>query len=255
MDEVLSSTSDRVGIVTLNRPRALNALSRVVMTGVAEALEAFDADPGIGAMVLTGGPTIFAAGADIKEMADATSADMLARDTIALWDRLGRLRKPLIAAVAGYALGGGCEMAMLCDIIVAAQTAQFGQPEINLGLIPGAGGTQRLTRALGKSVAMDMILTGRMLGADEALQRGLVARVVPADQVIDDAVRLGNTIAARAPVSVQLAKDAVRHAYEAPLTDGVAYERSLFYLLFGTVDTHEGMQAFIEKRQPRYEGR
>ncbi|GAC1326900.1 MAG: enoyl-CoA hydratase-related protein [Chloroflexota bacterium] len=254
MEDVLATTIEAVGIVTLNRPRQLNALAKPLMAAVADALERFDANPAIRALVLTGGPTVFAAGADIKEMSDATSAEMLARDTIGLWDRVGHLRKPLIAAVAGYALGGGCELAMLCDIIVAAENARFGQPEINIGLIPGAGGTQRLTRALGKAAAMDMILTGRMMGAEEALQRGLVSRVVPPELVIDEAVRIGKDIARKAPVSVQLAKEAVQHAAETPVQDGIAFERKLFYLLFGTDDTHEGMRAFLEKRDPSYQG-
>lgn len=254
MDDVLATTDGPIGVVTLNRPRQLNALAKPLMSGVADALETFDADPAIRALVLTGGPSVFAAGADIKEMSDASSAEMLARDTIALWDRVGRLRKPLIAAVAGYALGGGCELAMLCDIIVASENARFGQPEISIGLIPGAGGTQRLTHALGKAVAMDMILTGRMMGAEEALQRGLVSRVVPQELVVEEAVRIGKSIARQAPLSVQLAKEAVRHAAETPLESGIALERKLFYLLFGTEDTHEGMHAFIEKREPHYQG-
>src|SRR5579859_2376762 len=185
---VLSTADGPVGIVTLNRPKQLNALAGPLMNELVDALEGHDADPAIRAIVITGGPTVFAAGADITEMADASAVDMLLRDTIGLWDRAQRVSKPLIAAVAGYALGGGCELAMLCDIIVAADNARFGQPEINIGLIPGAGGTQRLTRSLGKSVAMDLILTGRMLGAEEAFQRGLVARVVPQELVVQSAV-------------------------------------------------------------------
>jgi enoyl-CoA hydratase len=220
-----------------------------------DALEAHDEDPSIRAIVLTGGPTVFAAGADIKEMAEATPVDMLVRNNIGLWDRVKGISKPLIAAVAGYALGGGCELAMLCDIIVAAENARFGQPEINIGLIPGAGGTQRLTRILGKSLAMDLVLTGRMLGAEEALQRGLVARVVPQELVVEEAVRLGKDLARRAPISVRLAKEAITRAFEGRVDDGIDFERKAFYLLFATEDAHEGMRAFIDKRAPSYEGR
>jgi enoyl-CoA hydratase len=225
------------------------------MQEIVDALEQHEAEPSIRALVITGGPTVFAAGADIKEMADSSAVDMLLRNRIGLWDRLKKLEKPLIAAVAGYALGGGCELAMLCDIIVAGENARFGQPEINVGLIPGAGGTQRLTRALGKFQAMDMILTGRMLGAEEALQRGLVSRVVPQEVVVEEAVRLGKEIASRPPISVRLAKQAVTHAFEARVDDGIQLERQLFYLLFATEDAHEGMHAFADKRQPTYEGR
>jgi enoyl-CoA hydratase len=252
---VLSTTDGPVGIVTLNRPKQLNALAAPLMRELVDALEQHDADPAIHAIVVTGGPTVFAAGADIKEMADATTADMLVRNTIGLWDRARRLSKPLIAAVAGYALGGGCELAMLCDLIVAAENARFGQPEINIGLIPGAGGTQRLTRTVGKFVAMDLVLTGRMIGAEEAFRRGLVSRVVPREIVVNEAVKLGQEIAQKAPLSVRLAKEAVTRAFEGRVDDGIEYERKLFYLLFGTQDAHEGMHAFVDKRQPTYEGR
>jgi enoyl-CoA hydratase len=251
---ILSSVDGPVGLVTLNRPKQLNALAGPVMEELVNALEAHEADPAIRAMVITGGPTVFAAGADLKEMADATPVDMLLRNRIGLWDRAKRLTKPLIAAVAGYALGGGCELAMLCDIIVAAENARFGQPEINIGLIPGAGGTQRLTRAVGKYVATDMILTGRMLGAEEALQRGLAARVVPRELIVEEAVRLGKELAQRAPISVRLAKEAITRAAEGRVDDGIEFERKAFYLLFATRDSHEGMHAFVEKRQPTYEG-
>jgi enoyl-CoA hydratase len=254
-EHVLSTTDRPVGIVTLNRPRQLNALAGPLMRELVDALEEHDADPEIRAIVVTGGPTVFAAGADIKEMAEATAADMLLRNNIGLWDRARKISKPLIAAVAGYALGGGCELAMLCDIIVAGENARFGQPEINIGLIPGAGGTQRLTRTLGKFVASEMVLTGRMLGAEEAYQRGLVARVVPQELIVDEAVRLGKEIATRAPISVRLAKEAVTRAFEGRVDDGIEFERKAFYLLFATQDAHEGMRAFIDKRQPAYEGR
>src|SRR4051812_24299523 len=214
-DYVISSVDGPVGIVTLNRPKQLNALARPLMIQLADALERHDADPSIRAMVVTGGETVFAAGADIKEMADASSIDMLvSMNPAPLWDRLRRLSKPLIAAVAGYALGGGCELAMVSDMVVAAENAHFGQPEINLGLMPGGGGTQRLTRAVGKSLAMDMILSGRMLAADEALAHGLVARVVPLDSLLAEAVKLAKQIAAKGPVAVRLAKLSVTRASE-----------------------------------------
>jgi enoyl-CoA hydratase len=252
---VSSSADGPVGVVTLNRPKQLNALAGPVMAELVDALEQHDADGAIRAIVVTGGTTVFAAGADIREMADASAVDMLQRNTIGLWDRAKRVSKPLIAAVAGYALGGGCELAMLCDVIVAAENARFGQPEINIGLIPGAGGTQRLTRSVGKFVASDMVLTGRMLGAEEAFQRGLVARVVPHELVVDAAVKLGKEIATKAPISVRLAREAITRAFEGRVDDGIEFERKLFYLLFATQDAHEGMHAFNEKRQPTYEGR
>jgi enoyl-CoA hydratase len=253
-DFVLASTDGPVGIVTLNRPQQLNALAGPLMEELVAALAEHEADPQIRAIVLTGGPTVFAAGADLKEMADASAAEMLLSDRIGLWDRLKLIPKPLIAAVAGYALGGGCELALLCDIIVAADSARFGQPEINVGLIPGAGGTQRLTRTLGKFLAMDMILTGRLLGAEEALARGLAARVVPAELVVEEAVKLGQELAQKPPISVRLAKQAVTKAFEGRVDDGVDLERMLFYLLFSTQDAHEGMRAFVDKRQPTYTG-
>jgi enoyl-CoA hydratase len=254
-EHVLSTIEGAVGIVTLNRPKQLNALAGPVMEELVDALERHEADPAVRAMVVTGGPTVFAAGADLKEMADASAVDMLLKNRIGLWDRARRLTKPLIAAVAGYALGGGCELAMLCDVIVAAENARFGQPEINVGLIPGAGGTQRLTRTLGKFLAMDMVLTGRMLTAEEALRHGLVARVVPPELVVQEAVRLGQELARKPPISVRLAKEAVTRAFEGRVDDGIELERKLFYLLFATRDSHEGMHAFVEKRQPTYEGR
>src|SRR5579872_5803363 len=220
-EHVLSASDGPVGIVTLNRPRQLNALARPLMTELVDALEAHDADPAIRAIVVTGGARVFAAGADIKEMADASAVDMLLRNNIGLWDRAKKITKPLIAAVAGYALGGGCELAMLCDIIIAGENARFGQPEINIGLIPGAGGTQRLTRTVGKSVAAEMILSGRMMGAEEALQRGLVARVVPQELIVEEAVRFAKDLAKRAPVSVRLAKEAITRAFEGRVDDGI----------------------------------
>ncbi|MGI9149418.1 MAG: enoyl-CoA hydratase-related protein [Chloroflexota bacterium] len=251
---VLSSADGPVGIVTLNRPKQLNALAGPLMQELVDALERHEADPLLRAIVVTGGPSVFAAGADIKEMADSSAVDMLLRSRIGLWDRIRQVTKPLIAAVAGYALGGGCELAMVCDIIIAAENARFGQPEINIGLIPGAGGTQRLTRTVGKFVASDLVLTGRMLGAEEAFQRGLAARVVPPELVVAEAVKLGKELAGKAPISVRLGKEAISHAFERRMDDGIEFERKLFYFLFATRDSHEGMHAFVDKRQPEYEG-
>jgi len=252
---VLSAADGPVGVVTLDRPKQLNALAGPLLAELVDALEHHDADPAIRAIVVTGGPLVFAAGADIKEMADSSAVDMLQRNNIGLFDRVRHVSKPLIAAVAGYALGGGCELAMLCDIIVAAENARFGQPEINIGLIPGAGGTQRLTRTVGKFIATDMVLTGRMLNAEEALRYGLAARIVPQELVVDEAIRLGHEIAQKAPIAVRLAREAITHAFEGRVDDGIEFERKLFYLLFATRDSHEGMHAFIDKRQPSYEGR
>ena len=252
---VLSTSDGPVGIVTLNRPKQLNALAGPLMAELVDALEGHDADTAIRAIVITGGSSVFAAGADIKEMAEASAVDMLLRNNIALWDRVQRVSKPLIAAVAGYALGGGCELAMICDVIVAAENARFGQPEINIGLIPGAGGTQRLTRSVGKFLATDMVLTGRMLNAEQALHHGLAARVVPQEIVVEEAVRLGKEIAQKAPISVRLAREAITRAFEGRVDDGIEFERKLFYLLFATQDSHEGMRAFVDKRQPTYQGR
>lgn len=254
-ENVLSTSDGPVGVVTLNRPRQLNALAGPLLAELVDALERHDTDPSIRAIVLTGGSQVFAAGADIKEMADASAVEMLLRNSIGLFDRVRRVSKPLIAAVAGYALGGGCELAMLCDIIVAAENARFGQPEINIGLMPGAGGTQRLTRSVGKYVATDMVLTGRMLNAEEALRYGLAARIVPQELVVDAAVRLAREIAQKPPISVRLATEAMTRAFEGRVDDGIEYERKLFYMLFATRDAHEGMHAFIDKRQPSYEGR
>jgi len=243
------------GLVRIHRPEAMNALNGVVMEEVTNALEAFDTDPRVGAMVLTGDGRAFAAGADIKEMAEASSVDMLVSDRIGRWDRLRRLHKPVIAAVSGWCLGGGNELAMACDMIVASESARFGQPEINLGVMPGAGGTQRLTRAVGKAVAMEMVLNNRTLTAQEALQLGLVNRVVPVEVYLEEAVRLANEIAARAPLAVRLAKEAVQRAFESFLADGLADERRSFYFLFSTEDQKEGMQAFVAKRKPEWKGR
>ena len=253
-EHILTRVEGRAGIVQLNRPKALNALNRELMTELVDALVAFDRDPAVGCMVVTGSERAFAAGADIKEMAAATPARMMTNSFIDLWDRLRGVGKPIIAAVSGYALGGGCELAMSCDLIVASETAQFGQPEINLGVIPGAGGTQRMTLAVGKAIAMEMVLNARYLSAAEARQHGLVNRVYPVEVYLEEAVRLANEIAARAPIAVRLAKEAVNAVFEMPLQAGLAHERRLFYLLFGTSDQKEGMDAFIAKRKPEWKG-
>ncbi len=253
-ENILTRVEGRAGVVQLNRPRALNALNRELMTELMDALAAFDRDPAVGCMVVTGNERAFAAGADIKEMAGATPTTMMTNSFIDLWDRLRAVGKPIIAAVSGFALGGGCELAMACDLLVASETAQFGQPEINLGVIPGAGGTQRLTLAVGKAIAMEMVLNGRYLSASEALAHGLVNRVYPVEVYLEEAIRLANSIAERAPVAARLAKEAVNAAFEMPLRAGLDHERRLFYLLFGTTDQKEGMDAFVNKRQPTWTG-
>lgn len=252
---ILTEIHDRVGLIRFNRPQQLNALNGAIMEELVSACELFDNDPAIGAIVITGDERAFAAGADIKEMADASAVDMLLTDRISKWDRLRKVKKPVIAAVSGFCLGGGCELAMACDLIVASESARFGQPEINLGVIPGAGGTQRLTRAVGKVIAMEMVLNGRLLSASEAYQFGLVNRVVPVEQCLPDALKLGNEIAARAPLAIRLGKEAVNNAFESFLADGLSDERRAFYFLFSTADQKEGMQAFIEKRKPNWKGK
>ncbi|HYP19125.1 MAG TPA: enoyl-CoA hydratase-related protein [Chloroflexia bacterium] len=244
-----------VTIIQLNRPDVLNALNLQLMDEIIAALDALEADDTVRCVVLTGSERAFAAGADIKEMAGATTVDMMMRDQFAKWDRIRRFKKPIIAAVSGYALGGGNELAMLCDMIVASETAQFGQPEINIGVMPGAGGTQRLTRAVGKAIAMDMVLTGRMLSAREALQFGLVNRVVPVEAYLKEAVKLAKSIAEKSPIAVQMAKDAVLKAFDTPIQEGLLHERKNFYMLFSTEDQKEGMAAFIEKRKPEFKGK
>ncbi len=252
---ILVSREGAVGIVQLNRPQALNALSTALIDEVVASFQAFDTDPTIGCLVLTGNDRAFAAGADIKEMADASAVEMLTRDNLARWERIRQIKKPIIAAVSGFALGGGCELAMACDMIIASETAQFGQPEINLGVMPGAGGTQRLTRALGKAKAMELILTGRMLSAAEAERLGLVTKVVPPESHLGEAIRLAAEIAAKAPIAVRLAKAAVNKAYELSLREGLEFERASFYTLFATEDQKEGMRAFVEKRKATYQGK
>lgn len=252
---ILTRVDGRVGIVQINRPKALNALNVDVMMELMSALEAFDVDEAVGCMVVTGNERAFAAGADIKAMAEATPVAMLNSPMIDQWDRLQKVSKPVIAAVSGFALGGGCELAMACDMIVASESAQFGQPEINIGVMPGAGGTQRMTRAVGKALAMEIVLNGRFLSAAEALQYGLVNRVVPVELYLEEAIKLGQQIAERAPVAIRLAKEAVNATFETNLQSGLALERRLFYMLFATADQKEGMDAFINKRPPTWQGR
>ncbi|GAN76655.1 enoyl-CoA hydratase [Acidisphaera rubrifaciens] len=249
---IATEVQGAVALIRLNRPQALNALCDQLMRELGEQLLAYDADPAIGAIVLTGNEKAFAAGADIKEMQGRTYPDVLEDDFIAKWETITRIRKPVIAAVAGFALGGGCELAMMCDIILAADTAKFGQPEINLGVIPGAGGTQRLTRQVGKSKAMEMILSARFMDAAEAERANLVSRVVPAADLLDEAMKLAARIAALSPVAVAIAKLSVNRSYEVTLAEGVRFERSVFMPLFGTADQREGMAAFAEKRKPRF---
>ena len=253
---ILVETRGAVGLITLNRPKALNALCDQLMVELGTALRAFDADDAVGAIVLTGSDKAFAAGADIKEMKDKSFVDVVTDDFIGnRWETVLTIRKPVIAAVAGFALGGGCELAMMCDVILAAETAKFGQPEINLGVIPGAGGTQRLTRAVGKSKAMEMILTGRMMDAAEAERSGLVSRIVPAGELVDEAMKVAERIAALSRPAVAMAKDAVNRAFETTLTEGVRFERRLFQSCFALADQKEGMAAFAEKRKAAFSHR
>jgi enoyl-CoA hydratase len=252
---ILNETRGRVGLATLNRPEAMNALNPTILGELMDALEAFDADDNVGAMVITGSEKVFAAGADIKFMAEASEEDMRQSPFIDSFDRIRKARKPIIAAVSGWALGGGCELAMSCDMIVASEKAKFGQPEITIGVIPGAGGTQRLTLAVGKAIAMEMVLNNRTLSAQEALQFGLVNRVVPVESFLNDAISLAEEIAARAPVAVRAGKEAVNAVFEGSLTDGLSKEKELFYSLFSTEDQKEGMQAFIEKHKPNWKGK
>ena len=252
---ILSETRGRVGLITLNRPQAMNALNNQLMHELMDALETFDKNDGVGAMVITGNEKAFAAGADIKEMADKSIQEMMDQDHIAVFGRIRTIRKPVIAAVSGWALGGGCEVALSCDMIVASESAKFGQPEISIGVIPGAGGTQRLARAVGKAIAMEMILNDRRLTADEAYQFGMVNRVVPVERYLDEAMKLAEEIAARAPMAVRAAKKMINQAYERTLSEGLAVEKQEFYNLFATEDQKEGMQAFVEKRQPQWKGK
>ena len=252
---ILVQSKGRVGQITLNRPAQLNALNAALKAELSEAIASFDADADIGCMLITGNEKAFAAGADIKEMADKTFIEAYLGNFTGTWDSAARARKPIVAAVAGFALGGGCELAMQCDVVIAADTAKFGQPEIKLGVIPGIGGTQRLTRAVGKAKAMDLILTGRMMDANEALASGLVARVVPAASLLEEAMKVADTIANMSLPSVLAAKEAVNRAFESGLSEGVLFERRVFHSLFATDDQKEGMKAFIEKRKPQWKNK
>jgi enoyl-CoA hydratase len=254
-ETILVERRERVGLITLNRPRSLNALNTVLAREVIAALKAFDIDDNVGAIVIAGSPRAFAAGADIAEMADKSFVDLQKEDVFAAWQALPRINKPVIAAVSGYALGGGCELAMMCDFIIASEDAQFGQPEIKLGILPGIGGTQRLTRAVGKSLAMDLILTGRTIGAAEARAAGLVARVVPGAVLLQTALEAAHTIAGYNAPAVRLAKEAVNRAQEVFLSEGVLHERRLFQAAFATEGQKEGMHAFIAKRAPVFRHR
>jgi len=254
-ETITVETRGRVGVIRLNRPQALNALNAALRNELLAAVEAFDADAGIGCIVITGSDKAFAAGADIKEMADRSYVDIFNTDYAADYERITRVRKPIIAAVAGFALGGGCEVAMMCDFIIAADTAKFGQPEIKLGIIPGAGGTQRLPRAISKAKAMDMVLTGRMMDAAEAERAGLVSRVVPAAELMDVALATAQTICDFSGPSVMMAKESVNRAYEGPLSEGIQFERRMFHSLFATEDQKEGMDAFVNKRPAAFKHR
>lgn len=251
---LLEKDGPHVAILTLNRPQVLNALSPAVLEALCQGLETANADPDVRAIILTGNARVFAAGADIQVMADASPVDILRRNTLRYWQRIQAIEKPLIAAVSGFAYGGGCELAMACDLIVASETAKFGQPEIKVGIMPGAGGTQRLTKAVGPYRAMEMILTGEPITAQEAFAAGLVNRVVPVERCLDAAKELAHLIAARPPVAIRLAREAVRYGVETTLRDGMMVERRNFVLLFDTQDQKEGMRAFLEKREPEFKG-
>jgi enoyl-CoA hydratase len=255
-ENILVETRGAVGLITLNRPKALNALCDALVREMGQALDQFEADDAIGAVVVTGSEKAFAAGADIKEMQSRSFADVFLADFVTKgWERVTTCRKPIVAAVAGFALGGGCELAMMCDTIIAAENARFGQPEITLGIIPGAGGSQRLTHFVGKAKAMDMVLTGRMMDAAEAERSGLVSRIVPNDTLVEEAVKIAAQIAALSRPAVLAAKEAVNRAYETTLAEGVRFERRLFHALFATADQKEGMAAFVEKRKPAFKNR
>ncbi len=255
-ENILVEKRDGVGVITLHRPQALNALCAALIAELGQALDAFEADDEVGCILLTGSDKAFAAGADIKEMQDKTFMEAYQQDFITNgWERLAEMRKPVIAAVDGYALGGGCEIAMMCDMIIAADSAKFGQPEITIGTIPGSGGTQRLTRFIGKSKAMDLCLTGRMMDAKEAERAGLVARIVPADQLMEEAMKVAGKIASLSRPLVMMAKEAVNRAYETTLAEGVKFERRLFHSTFAIADRKEGMSAFAEKRKPDWKHR
>jgi enoyl-CoA hydratase len=252
---LLLTHTDGIATVTINRPDVLNALNMKVMEEIAGAFEMLDRDDTCRCIILTGNDQVFAAGADIREMMDASALEMLRRDQFARWDRIRKIKKPLIAAVSGFALGGGCELAMVCDIIIASETARFGQPEINLGVMPGAGGTQRLTRAVGKAKAMEMVLTGRTISAAEALRWGLVNAVVPVEAYREEAIRWAREIASKPPLAVRLAKESVLKSFDSTIEAGLEFERKNFYLLFASDDQKEGMKAFTEKRSPNWSGK
>lgn len=252
---ILTETDGHVGIIRLNRPKVLNALNPELMSALAAQMEAYDKDPGIYVIVLSGSEKAWAAGADIGDMAEQSVVSMYERDQFATWERIKRVKKPIVAAVSGWCLGGGCELMMHCDVVVASETAQFGQPEINIGVMPGAGGTQRLPRALGKALAMDVILSGRFLSAQEALDHGLVSRVVPREHFFTEALKVAHAIASKGPIALRFAKEGVLKAFETPLSEGLEFERKLFYMLFATEDQKEGMRAFVEKRKPTFKGR
>ena len=251
---ILTEIHGRVGLVRINRPEAKNALSSILLKALMDALAEFDRDDAIGAMVITGSDQVFASGLDIKEVLDASTVGLLKNDPVALFDLIRIIHKPVIAAVSGWCLGGGCELSLSCDMIVASETARFGQPEINLGVMPGAGGTQRLARSVGKAIAMEMILNNRILSAQEALQFGMVNRVVPVERYLDEALGLAADIAARAPLALRMAKEAINNAFETTMSDGLADERRAFHLLFSSKDQKEGMAAFVEKRKAKWKG-
>jgi enoyl-CoA hydratase len=252
-ETIIAETKGRVGLIRLNRPNALNALNAQIVKDISAALDGFEADDTIGAIVITGSDKAFAAGADIKEMQSKTYMQAYKEDFISAWDRVARCRKPTIAAVAGFALGGGCELAMMCDILIAADTAKFGQPEIKLGVMPGAGGTQRLIRQVGKAKAMEMCLTGRMMDAAEAERVGLASRVVPAANLVEDAVKTAETIASMSLPIAMMTKESINRAYETTLAEGIRFERRVFHSMFATADQKEGMAAFVEKRKPDFQ--
>lgn len=244
-----------IAVIQLNRPDVLNALNRELMTELTACLEELDSDNSINCIVITGNEKAFAAGADIKEMADAGTVEMLLRDNLSIWDKIKKIKKPLVAAVSGFALGGGCELAMMCNIIIASETAKFGQPEINIGVMPGSGGTQRLARIVGKYKAMEMVLTGETIDAKQAMSFGLVNKIVPAEMCLEEAKKLARLIGSKPPIALKLAKESVLKSFEVSLRDGLEFERKNFYMLFSSEDQKEGMKAFIEKRKPQWKGR
>lgn len=244
-----------VALIELNRPKELNALNRQLMLEIRDTLRELDEDDNVRVIILTGGGKVFAAGADIKQMANATAIDMLNMDQFSTWDQIKKTKKPIIAAVSGFALGGGCELAMACDMIMASETAKFGQPEIKIGTMPGAGGTQRLTRTVGKVTAMELVLTGKFISAEEALHRGMINRIVPVELLLTETVKLAQEIAKQSPIAIKLAKEAVNNAYNSTLDEGLIFERKNFYLTFASEDQKEGMAAFVEKRNPEFKGK